>query len=615
MSGFFGFIVSDGRTVQEDALNKVIQSLSKRGTNIYTKYFRKSFHANASSHKNGIDTNDIYSNESFLVNFDGRILNRRKLQSALGVNSNISDACLIFHAYQKWKKNFIEHINGHFSLVIHDYKSNEILLARDHIGSIPLYYFYDSGLLIYGTEPRFIHATNLVEKRIDANRIKAFALKSQDFYGKSYYEGIQKAQPAYLVIINDQKHYEEKYFSFKRDQSRYQLESDRDWINMFEGILKDQTLASSSGMQKVGVSLSGGLDSNAILGMLSSSKIQEIHCYYARFIDLEGEDYKNSDEDYYVRSIAKNSRVKINNVDIPDIDVINEINDSQKDKPEPDYDGTRHIQMRINARCKEDGCNIIYTGFDGDIIVSHGYEKIFNDVRKGSFNRAYQEFKKDRNLKNIESNLMQFIHRYVLQVYTPYCFKHVFKGLKRELLADQAAYFARKDLRETISYQDNKRVFDTSGSKLVELQAKIFNSPFWQHHFEMLDYDITYMGLEYRHPFMDKDLMSFCLNIPLHLKRKDGFNRYIMREAMANHVSNQIRNRVTKSNVGEYYNYSLKKNFQKMQEMLVNAPEPIKQYLDVRRIENFNHNKASRSQLISFQHLCTLVAWYNANFS
>ena len=112
--------------------------------------------------------------------------------------------------------------------------------------------------------------------------------------------------------------------------------------------------------------------------------------------------------------------------------MINEIFSNQKDKPEPDYDGTRHIQNRINSICKEDRCNIIYTGFDGDIIVSHGYEKIFNDVRKGKFKNAYQEFKKDRSLKGIEFNQMQFLSRYVFQVFTPYFLKHFYKGLKLE---------------------------------------------------------------------------------------------------------------------------------------------------------------------------------------
>ena len=52
-----------------------------------------------------------------------------------------------------------------------------------------------------------------------------------------------------------------------------------------------------------------------------------------------------------------------------------------------------------------------------------------------------------------------------------------------------------------------------------------------------------------------------------------------------------------------------------MKEMLVDSPEPIRQYLDINRVKELKYNEASRLKLISFQHLCTLTAWYNANFS
>ena len=84
---------------------------------------------------------------------------------------------------------------------------------------------------------------------------------------------------------------------------------------------------------------------------------------------------------------------------------------------------------------------------------------------------------------------------------------------------------------------------------------------------------------------------------------------------MAKHISKEIFNRATKSHVGEYYNYSLERNFSEMKEMLVDSPEPIRQYLDINRVKELKHNEASRLKLISFRHLCTLTAWYNANFS
>ena len=96
----------------------------------------------------------------------------------------------------------------------------------------------------------------------------------------------------------------------------------------------------------------------------------------------------------------------------------------------------------------------------------------------------------------------------------------------------------------------------------------------------MLDTDIAYMEMEYRHPFMNKEFMELCLNI-FTLRRSDGFNRFIMREAIKDLAPAEIVNRVTKSHVGEYYNYSFEKNFEEMKEQILNSSSDINEYLDL----------------------------------
>jgi len=371
------------------------------------------------------------------------------------------------------------------------------------------------------------------------------------------------------------------------------------------------------GNKDIGISLSGGLDSNAILALARSelvkNKIDRIGCYYARFVDLKKEDQEKSNEDFFVAKIKPSEKIKINNVDIEDTDVINEINANQKDKPEPDYDATRHIQTRVNRACKNDGFNVIFTGFDGDTVVSHGYESIFYEVMRGNFYEAYREYTKDRLRKNIDTRAIDFIWRFVIESYTPYFIKHLYKYAKRDLLQHHAAFFAREEIRKTIKYKDNKRIFNTNG-RLLSHQSDIFNSRFWQHHFEMLDTDVAYMKMEYRHPFMNREFMELCLNIPYKLRRSNGFNRFIMREAIKQLAPSEIVNRVTKSHVGEYYNYSFQKNFEEMKEQILNSPADINEYLDLDRIKKFNPKDPSILRKNTFQHICTLVNWHTKNF-
>ena len=86
-----------------------------------------------------------------------------------------------------------------------------------------------------------------------------------------------------------------------------------------------------------------------------------------------------------------------------------------------------------------------------------------------------------------------------------------------------------------------------------------------------------------------------------------------MREAIKEYAPTEIVNRVTKSHVGEYYNYSYEKNFEEMKEQILNAPADINEYLDLDRIKNFNLKDSSTLRKNSFQHICVLVNWHEIN--
>lgn len=614
MSSIFGFIPTDNISIVESAKAKILSSMSERGKEPQIKSSKQSLHINSGGYKSN-NISDLYSNENYLINFDGRIENRNNLIAEIGVSKDISDAELTLNLYIKERHNCLQRIIGCFSFIIYEIKTKKIFIGKDHLGIIPLYYVLNEKFFMYGTEPKLIFCSNLVKKEINKNRAKNFILKSENYYEECFFSNIHKPLGSHYTNIEGNEIQQKRYFKFSQKINNNSFSKD-DWVHDFRTHLAEKTDQMVSGNENIAISLSGGLDSNTILSLVRSklvkNNIDRIGCYYARFVDLKEEDHENSNEDYFVDKVPSSEKIKINHVDIEDTDVIKEINANQKDKPEPDYDATRHIQTRVNEACKNDGFNVVFTGFDGDTIVSHGYETIFYDVLRGSFLTAFKEYRKDRTRKKLDTKLVDFIWRFVIESYTPYFVKHLYKLAKRDLLQHHAAFFANEEIRRTIKFKDNKRIFSTNGRLLVH-QQDIFNSRFWQHHFEMLDTDIAYMGMEYRHPFMNREFMEFCLNIPFKLRRSNGFNRYIMREAIKDMAPNEIVNRVTKSHVGEYYNYSLEKNFEEMKEQICDSSTVISDYLDIKRIKNYSFKDSSILRKNSFQHICTLINWIESN--
>jgi asparagine synthase (glutamine-hydrolysing) len=102
--------------------------------------------------------------------FNGEIYNYRELRETLrGAGwqfATTSDTEVILKAYQQWGPECFESFNGMFALAIFDRNHNHVVLARDHAGIKPLYYYLANDQLYFASEIRAFHA---VEKRFSEN--------------------------------------------------------------------------------------------------------------------------------------------------------------------------------------------------------------------------------------------------------------------------------------------------------------------------------------------------------------------------------------------------------------------------------------------------------------
>ncbi|MBW8192163.1 asparagine synthase B [Neiella marina] len=77
---------------------------------------------------------------------NGEIYNHKELEANLGIDFQFqtrSDCEVILALYQEHGINFIDKLNGMFAFVLYDEEKNSYLIARDHIGIIPLYIGWD----------------------------------------------------------------------------------------------------------------------------------------------------------------------------------------------------------------------------------------------------------------------------------------------------------------------------------------------------------------------------------------------------------------------------------------------------------------------------------------
>lgn len=200
-----------------------------------------------------------------VIVFNGEIYNYRELKEELKGSypfRTSSDTEVILAAYAKWGRECVKKFNGIFAFAIWDAAKAELFLARDHAGVKPLYYFYDGKRFIFSSEIKSILAHDVP---------RVVSKEAFNFYFHLYYvpepltmfEGIKKLPAASYAILKDGKLQIGKYWAVtdfsdlrSRDEARQEIRS------LFDDSVKRQLISD----RPVGVFLSGGMDSTAVLG-------------------------------------------------------------------------------------------------------------------------------------------------------------------------------------------------------------------------------------------------------------------------------------------------------------------------------------------------------------
>ena len=88
----------------------------------------------------------INNNRNHILAVNGEIYNHKKLEAELDIDYQFqtqSDCEVILALYQQEGAGFIDKLKGMFAFILYDESTDSYLIARDHMGIIPLYYGYD----------------------------------------------------------------------------------------------------------------------------------------------------------------------------------------------------------------------------------------------------------------------------------------------------------------------------------------------------------------------------------------------------------------------------------------------------------------------------------------
>jgi asparagine synthase (glutamine-hydrolysing) len=193
---------------------------------------------------------------------------RRELEAEGHLLRDDSDLELALRLYQEKGGQFIHDLEGAFVLTIWNRSRQQLIIANDRFGLYPLYYTHYDGRLIFAPEMKGILCDPHFCRELDLTALAEYMRFQQLLGGKTFFEGIELLPNASLLRyeIRTDCLTIEPYWDFSEiPEVRVTFEEALEEIGR---LLRRVVNRLASGPYRVGVYLSGGLDSRTILGLI-----------------------------------------------------------------------------------------------------------------------------------------------------------------------------------------------------------------------------------------------------------------------------------------------------------------------------------------------------------
>ena len=283
MCGFIGSVTNE--RISENLLESCNKRIECRGPDEKIVLNNKTFGRNEPFHNfifNRLSIIDLSKKASqpmvsdqfnTLIMFNGEIYNHRELRKNLesykiNFKSSHSDTETLLNGLSYLGFDFLNDVNGQFSIFFQNIEKNEYFLIRDRAGQKPLYYSYNNDQLFFGSDLKSVSKLSN-NFSINNDQIVNYLNFGTTINPNTFFENVQAVLPGECIKFSfnsNQQFIKDgfKYWELSKflDEKRFK---DEEFISLFE----DSVWKRLESDVPVSSFVSGGLDSTAVVKALS----------------------------------------------------------------------------------------------------------------------------------------------------------------------------------------------------------------------------------------------------------------------------------------------------------------------------------------------------------
>ncbi len=484
--------------------------------------------------------------------YNGELYNADDLRSELiGLGHRFvshSDTEVILHAYEAWGEGCAARFNGMWAFAIWDIPQRRLFLSRDRAGIKPLYLWQEPGRFVFASEIKALLALGIPRRANLAAVYDFLAANLSDHTDATFFAGVRALPPAHNLTLDltDGGMSLRRYWQLDPGR-QLRLASDAAYADAFRQLFEDAVRRHLISDVPVGTCLSGGLDSSAVVCVIS----RLIRERGLRVVGMEAQQKTFSaryadprhDEGRFIASVIGAADVDGRMTYPSPAELREQWRSLFYHQEEPFVSTSIFAQWCVFRLARETGVTVTLDGQGGDELLA-GYMGFFPNyfadlAAAGRWPTLWREFRRHLALhhaaarqeaRNIVTNLVP-------------------AGLKVRLKRQAAAgldWLARDFIAIAQAGAEARWRAPATGSRLAQgLQRALTFDPL-PSLLRFDDRNAMAHSIESRVPFLDYRLVELCFALPPQQKIRDGVTKFVLRQAMAGILPEDVRLRQDK---------------------------------------------------------------------
>jgi asparagine synthase (glutamine-hydrolysing) len=484
----------------------------------------------------------------YVLVFNGEIFNYVELRSELrqlGYQFRSSgDSEVLLAAYREWGRECLSKLNGMWAFVIYDRRNRLIFGSRDRFGIKPLYYSRTSDVMQFASEIKALRASGYQPGEINWRTAARFLFEGRlDSQVETFYQGIEQIPPGSgFELTLDGTWHQWSFWSL----DELPLRASKNPAATFAELFEDSVRIRMRSDVRVGVCLSGGLDSTAIIcaaarqrgeTAVGQSESLQAFCYMA----------KEFDESKYITDTLAQTRAQLRQLETSPAELWSDLRQLLWFQDEPVHTMTAVVGYQLMRLAASHGIRVVLNGQGADETIG-GYSSYFQDywvslLRQGRVGEAWQAVTAytEAHGGNSRQRLLAAAVRCLSWEMYKFDAYRSWAQARRQARLRQNPWFSEDLTKHFI----NEDVPPASTTLSNSLKQSVASAPL-PLYLRIEDRNSMAHSVEARLPFLDYRLVSFVSGLSDDWKIRGPWNKYVLREGMKGRIPESVRSRVDK---------------------------------------------------------------------